>query len=656
MRATVPLLLALAACAGEYEVSIAFDPPELVDEAVSIEVAVVESCDVVSPDGAFRTVRSRSTLGASGGAAPLGDLPPGTYALAARATDAACGTLAFGCRAIEVSSGGSGTLSVTLVAAVGQACEAAECTAGRCDDADAGIDMATEAMATPDADMRTPADADMTLDSDAGDADPIDADMGMAEVCTPESEGASCFDEVDQPGRCRQGACCAGCWNGSACVEGDRDEACGREGGVCETCECPMDRCSPEGCIGASRWERVAAGDDFVCATGARDGRRPALYCWGANDAGQTGQADLDVVDVPALVEGPNGARSIALSNRTAFVVDQSGRLWSWGANVRTDGRCEELGLLGRFTGQCANSEPERLGTGSNYCEVTVARGEEEESDDVVPAHACAIREGGRLQCWGANDRGQIGNGRRDVNAGFAFSVPGGAWLRAGLALQTTCAIRAFEGEAPSGCPDPDDVGLAYCWGSHERGELADFDPVRSSPPPVDDDVGEGTFFASVSGSGNTLCARWAPAGELGNSISCWGDARFGQRAIIPELVALELNLVEIGPVDVRTTNPLVAGPRTFYTRSTIGPLGWGIAPPSLPLEGADNCGPRSEPCATEAAAIDLALDSEPVQLAVGGSVVCAIDSDAQLVCFGSNEQGQLGSPGAEERAFVCVP
>lgn len=39
-------------------------------------------------------------------------------------------------------------------------------------------------------------------------------------------------------GTCRQpaGICCGGCWNGTACVPGDRQEACGLRGQTCQAC------------------------------------------------------------------------------------------------------------------------------------------------------------------------------------------------------------------------------------------------------------------------------------------------------------------------------------------------------------------------------------------------------------------------------------
>jgi hypothetical protein len=60
----------------------------------------------------------------------------------------------------------------------------------------------------------------------------------MAGGCVTSSEGDACTSVSMQPGTCRGPAlqCCAGCWDGSTCLPGDTNEACGGQGMMCQIC------------------------------------------------------------------------------------------------------------------------------------------------------------------------------------------------------------------------------------------------------------------------------------------------------------------------------------------------------------------------------------------------------------------------------------
>ncbi len=68
--------------------------------------------------------------------------------------------------------------------------------------------------------------------------------VGSAKTCTARClyfsapAGTACH-KPNTPtieGRCHDGTCCTGCWNGKECASGDTGDACGHGGGACQIC------------------------------------------------------------------------------------------------------------------------------------------------------------------------------------------------------------------------------------------------------------------------------------------------------------------------------------------------------------------------------------------------------------------------------------
>jgi alpha-tubulin suppressor-like RCC1 family protein len=76
-------------------------------------------------------------------------------------------------------------------------------------------------------------------------------------------------------------------------------------------------------------WESVAVGWFHSC--GIRSEGR--LFCWGRAIEGQLGQASVDPIGVPTAVTPPERAQRVALGNFFTLATDDTGALYSAGAN-----------------------------------------------------------------------------------------------------------------------------------------------------------------------------------------------------------------------------------------------------------------------------------------------------------------------------------
>jgi alpha-tubulin suppressor-like RCC1 family protein len=132
---------------------------------------------------------------------------------------------------------------------------------------------------------------------------------------------------------------------------------------------------------------------DTVCALTTTGG----VKCWGLNSFGQvgdgtTGNNRFTPVNVVGL-----GSGVLSITSRCAILAP-SRSLKCWGANAS--------GQLGDGTTTASNVPVSVIGFGSD---TLIARG--------ASSHRCGVTLQGRLQCWGANANGQLGDGSNTSHA-----------------------------------------------------------------------------------------------------------------------------------------------------------------------------------------------------------------------------------------------
>lgn len=131
----------------------------------------------------------------------------------------------------------------------------------------------------------------------------------------------------------------------------------------------------------------LTAGDAHTCAL-LRDA---SILCWGANDAGQLGDATTNDAKKPAPVHGLEGADGIAAGARHTCARLRANTVACWG-----DNRFHQL-ADGTTT---ASSRPVPLHGLVGVKEITAAG----------DATCARIADGG-VRCWGRNDTYQLGDG-----------------------------------------------------------------------------------------------------------------------------------------------------------------------------------------------------------------------------------------------------
>jgi alpha-tubulin suppressor-like RCC1 family protein len=237
----------------------------------------------------------------------------------------------------------------------------------------------------------------------------------------------------------------------------------------------------------------LAAGNAHTCAL-LDDG---GVACWGANAAGQLGDGTQVQRRAPVRVTGLTGVVDLGARGNQTCAVLEGGGVRCWGGNG--DG---QLGI-GRTDG-APHPLPEAVLGVDDAVRVFVGS-----------AHACALRRGGAVTCWGQNQFGQAGQDplvedrlpTPTALSDVAAAVAGGA------GLDHSCLL--FEG------------GGVSCLGNNREGQLG-LDPAeppfflreRFTPLPI---TLEGTAQEVRSG-GLFNCARL-----LGGAVYCWGTNDRGQ-------------------------------------------------------------------------------------------------------------------------------
>jgi alpha-tubulin suppressor-like RCC1 family protein len=326
------------------------------------------------------------------------------------------------------------------------------------------------------------------------------------------------------------------------------------------------------------------------------------LKCWGDNFEGQLGDGTIIERTRPVDVTGMSeGVVSISAGGFHTCAIMDSGQVRCWGSNisgcagngVRADRPipADVPGLAGTSilsTGNyhtCAFSETQGTLCWGRNDYGQIGDGTLEEKDTPVGVseltstllaisagqhHTCALLAGGALRCWGRNEYGELGDGTNIVAETEPTSVIllGSAAVDVAAGDLHTCALL--------------DSGGVQCWGDNENGKLGIGTTGGSSNVPVNVS-GLSSSVRAISANRDYTCVLLDAGG-----VKCWGYNFFG-----------------------------MLGNGTFTDSSTPGNVLYGLPPEPL----------------TGVAAVSA-----------GGYHACALMGTGEVKCWGRNQNGQLGN------------
>jgi len=395
------------------------------------------------------------------------------------------------------------------------------------------------------------------------------------------------------------------------------------------------------------------AGGDLTCGLISQG----QGFCWGLNNLGQLGAAsdsvcfpELGLVsparacNIMPLRFGPSLAfTAVAVGDSSACAIATSGRAYCWGDNT--------FGQIGNgSTG--ARKTPTLVTTGLNFTSITVGGG-----------HACALAPGGAAYCWGQDSSGQLGDARR-VHSTTPIPVSGGGGVPANFAAVFTIISAGFSHTcalAPG--------GSAFCWGNNDSAQLGNGTTGTADTPVA---VSGGLAFTQISAGGDHTCGI-----AVGGAAYCWGSNAHGQLgtgvvggvSAVPLQVAIGLTFSRISAS--RGTDKLTG--RGFAQDTTINSSGDTIITAQQQKRDGfgHTCGvttagevycwgddsdlqlgrgiPTGGPSSPSGVPTVVAVGERPAgvtftTISTGTRHSCAVGSDGNAYCWGSNVFGSLGN------------
>jgi alpha-tubulin suppressor-like RCC1 family protein len=269
----------------------------------------------------------------------------------------------------------------------------------------------------------------------------------------------------------------------------------------------------------------------------------------------------------------------------------------------------------------------------------------------------CAILHSGRVDCWGANSFGQLGDGT--TRSSEIPVVVSGITGAVSLASDSVgyCAVLTS--------------GSVACWGLNTQGELGDGttggpDCAKTCNPTPAAVLGipPGGQVTSVASNGYSYCAVLSTL-----PVECWGDNSDGELGNGTVTGSASCTGLPCNPTPGAVSAPtatllatdgsdgaysycalLTTGPVDCWGDTAYGQLGDGTTTgPDCIVSGSGTCNP------TPAAVLGLPTDASVTSLATDAGGYCSVVSSGAVDCWGGNADGALGN-GATTSSDVAGP
>lgn len=350
-------------------------------------------------------------------------------------------------------------------------------------------------------------------------------------------------------------------------------------------------------------WDQVSTGAWHSCGIAADE----SLWCWGLASGGRLGDGSSVSDRGPQQVDA--GAwRQVAAGGSHSCAVKADHTAWCWGANI--DG---QLGTAGGGTQQT----PVQLGAAADWDAVAVGLGQQPGQ-----GFSCGLKVDGTIWCWGANGKGQLGDGTTTSRPTPAQVGADSDWATITAGSAHVCATK--------------DDGTAWCWGGNANGQLGDGTVVDRSTPTQ---VGAATGWTSVSAGDRHSC------GVRAGTLWCWGaneSSQLGDGTGTSRLLP-----TQVAPA-VSTWTSVAAGFTHSCAVRANGTLWcWGDG-------SAGSLGIGTLPSSPAASPVQVGTGTTWTSVSASQQVTCGIAGDAAS-CWGRNSFGQLGTTLAQATPVAVV-
>lgn len=347
-----------------------------------------------------------------------------------------------------------------------------------------------------------------------------------------------------------------------------------------------------------------------------------ALRCWGSNSyisgivprEGGLGDGTTLQRAGAVAVDALSKYRQVSVGPFHGCGITDQAALKCWGINT--------VGQAGLGMAVKDQLSPAEVIPGESFSQVSAGG-----------SHTCAINAQGVLRCWGANQRGQIGNGMTSDSYVYAPTVIDAGvkykFVKAGQ--NATCAVTT--------------AGLLKCWGFNRDGQLGigstSNEPI-TTPTPVDKET---TYRKVEIADFDSFIQRAYACGLTeNNKIKCWGTnlgyslgnggtkPQYLPQAIDTDTNYKNLGISDSGSCGVTTNNKLKCW-GAFYTMN-------GMKRSMLPVVGHDL--PKPAEVLSHLQITDFAISPGGMY----GATACASTYNENLICWGSNSWGAGHGPG----------
>ena len=327
----------------------------------------------------------------------------------------------------------------------------------------------------------------------------------------------------------------------------------------------------------------------------------------------------------PSFAQTPLKLQSISAGFKHACGITADHVAYCWGRNA--DG---ELGNPAATTpcpesNETCSEKPLRVAGNLSFASISAGHD-----------YTCAITTAGAAYCWGSNAFGQLGiGGQAPASRPTRVGIEGVTFTFISAGFSHTCAVTTG--------------GAAYCWGSNAGGKLGDGgQPGGGHTVPTL--VAGHVAFRSISAGYFHSCGV-----ARDGKTYCWGRNEQGE-------VGTTARTLSTTPVRVAgdlASRLVYAAPEFDYT-CAVDPSGalhcWGSGCyGQLGLDSVTGkCGTPEMPCSPTPAAVKTPAAIQSVSGSFSHS--CALTTTGTVLCWGDNNEGQLGNGTMGERAPTPVP